>query len=1216
VIVLVAVLVLLGVISGVARSLMPATLGERAEPMRLRLLHALHRDDPHADVRAAEIRRVEGRFAAHPTVIFLHALCGTLFLILAPLQLLPNFRARHVVLHRRSGVLLIGIGVITACTGVYFGVLHPAAGIGEVLVIAIVSALFLWSLARAVIAIRKRHLSTHRHWMIRAFAVAIGISTVRIVAMTADFFLTPAGFTLVEIFVLSLWAGWGITIGAAEVWIRSQSWSLLSSPAPTYWAFISYASTDAPVAAKLRRRLENYRLPRDLVGRPGRDVPLPSRLFPIFRDREELPLVGDLAASIKSALSASRYLIVVCSPEAAKSRWVNEEILYFMGIGRADRILAIIVGGEPNASDDPDEALPECFPPAFRNGHGRTEPAAGDLRPGGDGWTAVVLKAVAGITGLGLDAFVRRERKRRRLRQVVAGIALSMLLAGGLWTWDYNRLKVAYFANIGTRWGAPEGVGAVDTEARRGRESHFRFELSRRQVRRILCVNSAGQLRDEMEGGAAIQNVSYRQDGTVQQIDWRDHNERLVMRQTFNERRETVDGMVQYVDFHAEDHDEPFALDPATGVFGQIDDPPVSSQITANQFLYDANGRIARVMYLNGYRQSRPNMEGIFGQRFTYDGPALLPNSIESLGLDAMPAPGRFGVTRVNLSRGPLGDVIEGVYLGLNGQPALSNGDCHRELLRLDAHGNVTEFSGFGIDNQPALYRHGSHRSTQQFDSRGNMTGWAHFGIDGKPTLTSDGVHSASRSFDVRGNVTEWSYFGVDGKPVLYSDGCHKGTRSVDIRGNTTESSCFGIDGKPIVDKNGVHTIRSHFDASGDRDEESYLGVDGKPTTNRDGIHKIDWWFPNPRGHPTVQFYFGVDGKPTVDVDGVYKTTWVFDVLGNPAEVAYFGVDYAPVQGPDGFHRITQEFDDGGNQTGTAYFGIDGKPVLSPEGFHRVTELFDVKKNRSERAVFGVDGKATTDSDGVHKRIFSFDGRGSLTEESFFGIDGKPGVSSEGFHKRTYLYDDRGNAVARASFHIDGRPAADREGVHKRIYRIDARGNILEAACFDIEGKPAVDADGLHKATWAYDARDNPIMRTGFGVDGKPAVSKDGTHISRTRYDARGNAVELAFFDRDDQPTVDREGIHRRTFLYDARGNLAEVAYFGVHGERATDRKGIHKKTWSHDSLGKMTGWGTLGIRVKRLPGGGSSTTETTHTTEWVLKPNQHDQRSGPAVPR
>ena len=215
-------LVVLGVISGTARSLMPATLGARVEPGRLQLLHALDRDDPHPLVRAAEVRRVEARFVAHPTVMFLHAFTGALFLLLAPLQFLPNFRARHVALHRGSGVLLIALGVVIAFTGFYFGVLHPAAGIGEVIVIALAAALFLWSLARAVMAIRKRRMATHRRWMIRAFAAAIGISTIRIVALIADLTLTPAGFTLREIFVLSLWRGWVVTLGAAELWISRQ----------------------------------------------------------------------------------------------------------------------------------------------------------------------------------------------------------------------------------------------------------------------------------------------------------------------------------------------------------------------------------------------------------------------------------------------------------------------------------------------------------------------------------------------------------------------------------------------------------------------------------------------------------------------------------------------------------------------------------------------------------------------------------------------------------------------------------------------------------------------------------------------------------------------------------------------------------------------------------------------------------------------------------
>lgn len=204
-----------------------------------------------------------------------------------------------------------------------------------------------------------------------------------------------------------------------------------------YWAFISYSSKDTATARKFHRRLETYIIPRDLVGRHGRDGPVPRRLFPSFRDRDELPLSSDLGASIEDALRASRYLIVLCSPHAARSRWVNEEIRFFKSLGRDDQILAVIVDGEPNSSDNPSTAARECFAPALRfrvDASGRpTDQRAelnwDDLRHGGDGWTNTLLKAVAGVTRMGLDAFARRERKRRRRRQVVLGV-LALFAAG------------------------------------------------------------------------------------------------------------------------------------------------------------------------------------------------------------------------------------------------------------------------------------------------------------------------------------------------------------------------------------------------------------------------------------------------------------------------------------------------------------------------------------------------------------------------------------------------------------------------------------------------------------------------------------------------------------------------------------------------------------------------------------------------------------------
>ena len=52
-----------------------------------------------------------------------------------------------------------------------------------------------------------------------------------------------------------------------------------------------------------------------------------------------------------AALEASHSLIVLCSPDAARSKYVNEEIRHFKAIGRSDRVIPVIVGGVPG---DPD----------------------------------------------------------------------------------------------------------------------------------------------------------------------------------------------------------------------------------------------------------------------------------------------------------------------------------------------------------------------------------------------------------------------------------------------------------------------------------------------------------------------------------------------------------------------------------------------------------------------------------------------------------------------------------------------------------------------------------------------------------------------------------------------------------------------------------------------------------------------------------------------
>src|SRR5206468_801268 len=96
---------------------------------------------------------------------------------------------------------------------------------------------------------------------------------------------------------------------------REGGWEVIMQESYKYWAFISYSHVDEKQAAWLHKTLETYRVPRQFVGRQSRDGKLPQRLFPIFRDREELAGSPDLSTKIREALVQSRYLVVVCSPQ-------------------------------------------------------------------------------------------------------------------------------------------------------------------------------------------------------------------------------------------------------------------------------------------------------------------------------------------------------------------------------------------------------------------------------------------------------------------------------------------------------------------------------------------------------------------------------------------------------------------------------------------------------------------------------------------------------------------------------------------------------------------------------------------------------------------------------------------------------------------------------------------------------------------------------------
>jgi hypothetical protein len=189
-----------------------------------------------------------------------------------------------------------------------------------------------------------------------------------------------------------------------------------------YSAFISYSHVDSAFARRLHRRLEGYHLPKGVAAKGHADARRPGRLKPVFRDRDELAAASDLSAAVRSALAQSDYLIVVCSPAAALSAWVNLEIRAFRDLHGGARILAALISGAPE----------DALPPALLGDGGdgaRAQPLAADFRRDMDGERLAFLKLAAALAGVPLDRLVQRDAQRR-IRQIGALSAAAVVILG------------------------------------------------------------------------------------------------------------------------------------------------------------------------------------------------------------------------------------------------------------------------------------------------------------------------------------------------------------------------------------------------------------------------------------------------------------------------------------------------------------------------------------------------------------------------------------------------------------------------------------------------------------------------------------------------------------------------------------------------------------------------------------------------------------------
>jgi len=194
-----------------------------------------------------------------------------------------------------------------------------------------------------------------------------------------------------------------------------------------YDAFISYShAKDKPIAAALQRAVQT-------LGKPWYQ----RRALRVFRDDTSLSATPHLWPTIEQALGQSRFLILLASPEATASQWVNKEVAYWLEHKSADTLLIAVTDGTllwDNALNDfvPDERTP--LPPALK-GRFAAEPKWVDLaayREGADKrdarFTELAADFAAAIRGMPKEDLLSQEVKQQRKALRLAWSAATFLL--------------------------------------------------------------------------------------------------------------------------------------------------------------------------------------------------------------------------------------------------------------------------------------------------------------------------------------------------------------------------------------------------------------------------------------------------------------------------------------------------------------------------------------------------------------------------------------------------------------------------------------------------------------------------------------------------------------------------------------------------------------------------------------------------------------------
>ncbi len=956
-----------------------------------------------------------------------------------------------------------------------------------------------------------------------------------------------------------------------------------------YYAFISYCSADEKWAKWLHRHLENYHIPTRLCS----EYPtLPKKIRPVFWYKVDLSGTK-LKSSLDKELEASNYLIVVCSPESAKSDWVNDEVISFINKHSGHRIIPVIVAGEPKSGNP----RTECFPPALRNLpredelRGISIPQAGKYR--------ALVDIVATMFNVRFDSLWQRHRRRQLRNRIIGTILGFMVLLCGIFAFNYFRTSRSYFANYELCLGMPVGIDPLKKSELKTKTHFYVFESSRGKLRRVYLSNPFGHPLDESSSWAqlrtAILDLAYEGD-RLSSITYSDASGNPQYKFVYSDDYRRAD----IKDIESGDAASMFKSSSSTfesmvgtgtfdlnNVFNST-----KSQVARYVYDYDPDGYIATIHFkrYNGSNETGYDDNGICGIEYVRDASHRVTQK-RYLDENGEYMADKMGCAGVEYAYNDHSDIVYERFFDLDGNNQLC--DMGYAISRMDYNlpdGTLLEESHFGTDNKPIMTLANYHRSLLKI--KGDTAITTYFDTDQQPTLFSFPqrnyglFHMSKNVFDKNGMPVELAFFGTDSMPCYDMIRAHKFLFEYDDQGRCTKNIVLNPDGERQLNLYGISELCiSYADNSNNPATIEYFRRPGV----RANIYNVSRRTFGYSGNKIVRSsIFDSNDLPTTSALnlGVPTVLLDYDDFGNVSDIWLKDAAGTTQAFPDTYASHAKASYSNGNCVKLEYFDKHGRPATIPPGYSAITMEYDKRGRRTATEYLDTLGHPVVLPNLQYARMESvFDPQGHEIEQRTFDENGNPTIGFDGWAVKKQHYNDY--LVTRIeSYGVNGEPTlAKNSGAHAKEMKYDASRRLISEKYLGLHNEPIMNDEGIHERRIAYNSQGLVTEISTFGTNGRPVKSTKNFHKRVNEYDSRYNLVAEKYFDTAGRLTENTElGFAYGVSEFSPSGQLLSIRVYGPDSQPAENNNGVHMVLNSYTPAGDQVLWSFLDKNFRPVP--------------------------------